>query len=576
MSDPERRIVRDLTELGRLEPSPAAVDRALNRAADTLKPYRFRRLIMRSSIAAALILTVSLLLVLLPRSEASAVEQLAKAAQTTAAYKGWVHQKVRIEVLDEAAIRKKAKDAGQPDMQMPVGHEAHSNTVNGSNANVMRFADGRVRIELMYVPDRTWSVYDSADGKVRISVMPEATADSLIRARQMQPWSAEGLIKFLRKSGNFEHVEVTSRQDGGLQRFELTVKAPDSTGPLPKTIWADPDNGLIQKSVGEMREARFTAEYTYGAPTITNIYDVGAPRDTQIVDNRPSEDLEQVYQAIDEARGEGVGDYVALMSEVYVDENGEPRLTVGAIHLLARRREAWLYCRYLLGANTYDSKQSRGVAVPMPQAWPKPALDPLLEVLFPAKPTEYIVHNGEEGWRGLYEADGSGPQIVFSTQDHQGAVMIASWKKEKAVEYDIWPAREADEGTRTEIIRDEQHAGLIGLRTSYKPRGLLGLLNSVVRSPKTVWVDPARNYVRVESESSTTSQQMKVNFRSTVTEFAQLPDGRWFPASWNATHETFNPQGKPMPTQRDQYVLQIFPGRTLNDVWFTDPAERLK
>jgi hypothetical protein len=571
MPDRDREMVRELRTLADMHVRPEATRRALLRAAEVVnqsdRRLNLSRLIVRSAIAAVLMLGLSILLVVWPDRAATAAQQLRNTAQASANYKGWVHTRAKIEILDEAAVREKMRAEGAPNMPMPVSDESHYDARTGSAASVKRLADGRIIATFMSVSDRTLIAYDSTDGKIRISVMSQVTADSLVRSRAMQPGSAEYLLKRARAGDR----TVTSRDDGGLRRFDI-AGPPEQDRLLPMTIWADPQTGLVQKVISEMTAARFTVEASYGPPAVTSIYDLGVPRDAPVVDNRPSDSLQEVYRAIEAARGDhGVGDHVSLLSQTYLDPQGAVNERVGAIYLLARRGNAWLNCRYLVGEKTYNNKQSRAIAVALPQAWPKPALHPLLQTLFGTKASDYVVYDGDEGWRGSYNADGSGPEYVISSKDHRGAVAFVGFRDTESIEYLIWPSPETGEGLRTEVIHDEQRPDLIGLRTTFTPTW-----PRPASSIRTVWLDPSRNYTIVEAENTSINEDDRTVAHRLVKDFAQLPDGRWVPSSWVSTTTQYDPQGKVLGSDSQLYTLQVMVGQTLDQKWFTDPAERLR
>jgi hypothetical protein len=176
----------------------------------------------------------------------------------------------------------------------------------------------------------------------------------------------------------------------------------------------------------------------------------------------------------------------------------------------------------------------------------------------------------------MYKADGAGPEYVFDTHDHHGAVTVMMSKKENSAAHLIWPVRHAGEGVRTKVVRaDEEHPGLIGLRTYREPSDKDNYDSSSVRGPDVVWMDPARNYVIVETISQGTDEGRRYVRRKICEEFAQLPDGRWYPETWRVISEHYDKDGEQIRSNQRRFVLQILVGQTLDDVWFTNPTSRL-
>jgi hypothetical protein len=65
----------------------------------------------------------------------------------------------------------------------------------------------------------------------------------------------------------------------------------------------------------------------------------------------------------------------------------------------------------------------------------------------------------------------------------------------------------------------------------------------------------------------------RVARRSRFKEYAQLPEGRWYPTRWDLD---VTADDKPYPNMRvTAYRLQIFPGRKLDPSWYTDPGKHI-
>jgi hypothetical protein len=190
-------------------------------------------------------------------------------------YAGWVH--ARREVLGW----------GQED--------EYFDTVSGTWASVTRGPEGlRVR---MYVPgERAELTYDSGEGVVRVRELDEGFAERWaadVRARTMKAdWLTSGV-----PAG----VTVTRVRDGELDRYETSTSASAQAGTacadgsaagtaVPRiegVTWADARTGLVRRSDATIGGMRVTCQYMYGGPGVRDVFEMGVPRDTLVVDERP-------------------------------------------------------------------------------------------------------------------------------------------------------------------------------------------------------------------------------------------------------------------------------------------------
>jgi hypothetical protein len=94
---------------------------------------------------------------------------------------------------------------------------------------------------------------------------------------------------------------VTRSQEDGLERYELSPSEDQSAIPAGAAcaagncfwgglksgvMWTDAGSGLIRRM--ELRSAgrALSCRYTYGGPGVRDVYDLGVPRETRVIDGR--------------------------------------------------------------------------------------------------------------------------------------------------------------------------------------------------------------------------------------------------------------------------------------------------
>lgn len=184
-------------------------------------------------------------------------------------YAGWVH------------ARREIEGWGRED--------EYFDTVSGTWVSAMWGPQGL--LVRMYVPTEQKEVtYDSTDKVVRVREMDEAFAAERAAAVRGRALTAEWLL------AEMPGVTVTRVREGDLDRYESSTEETDGEAwgdghrPLPRVegiTWADARTGLVRRSDARIGGMRVTCQYRYGGPAVRDVFEVGVPRDTRVVDERP-------------------------------------------------------------------------------------------------------------------------------------------------------------------------------------------------------------------------------------------------------------------------------------------------
>jgi hypothetical protein len=553
----DRDILRSLRGLGELQPD-AADTREVVRSAQRAVGRRTRiaRWVVGVSAAAAgVALVVGLAMLSVSGGTARAAEALADAARSSKGYKGWVHATM---------------GEGRPQWGV-----THFNNDSGMWATEVHDGD-RVEIQMYDRAARTETKYFSSDGVIRIGTMHESFAER---------WKAMIQDSPLTLAENMPSVpasKVKQSEDGGLMRYDIELPpepasrpAKGSAGekPTSMTMWVDPKTKLIQRSKSTEDGQEITCKYAYGPPAIRDVYDLGVPRDAQVVDARPPADVDALFKRLERRYDEAFGDYVAVVTQYQVEFDG--RKPAGneddgaAVELSARQGRACLAMRYLL-RDPGASNSTGSHTVPRPAGWPKPELKPLLDALKAGIPTNSIVSDGKAAWSGL----GVQPEQyrIIDVTSSMGQQTLARGLSFFSLPAKIWPTR-ANLGlfgpdAKAQLLTDPAKPGLIGLRTD---RVYFGAGMKPMRSMATFWFDPSRDDMPVESVSVTykgTTDVEDTRFEHRFTGYEKTSKGRWYPSEWVITTKMAEPNRH---AYTEKVHARVWSDEKLPDEWFRRP-----
>jgi hypothetical protein len=557
-----------LAEVGGVRPAPESTRRALARAEAALAreismaQRQERRWVLPMSIAAALIVAAGLTASLMP-SRASAAEMLATTIKANEEYKGWVHLKHGNDVTDYLHWNTETRISATR-MENAITHEVGYWFANPQTGTEYR--------------------YNSKRSEIRIGFL---SPDWLMRDQET-PVQFSTLIGQLRTIVGADAVTIKQSTEGGLERFDIAIaqskpekeRLPEAfdegVGSFgrPSTVWVDPKTKLINKVTAGKQEIYLT----YGAPEITSIQDLGAPKDAKVVDNRPAAEVMAAVRRVQERLAKPLPDGV-LVQVTTCDGNDCPT----GLKVYGRRGANWALRSYplIVPGNT---KAREGVA--LPAHWQSEGAEELFRRLVATMPEYERGGDGVKAWDGQIDAK-TGEKFITWGQydmDESGKTALKSegkatgWQEvtgNRAKTYEnigspthwfypdkIGAAYSTD--NHLDLITSPDRPGQVGFRALF-PDNAPGTLRFMTQE----WIDPAHEdrAVRFETLSFLQSNVRQIQYR-TVKQFGEYatlpaPDGRSYPTLWTET--TYDAAGN---VQGGSTVTEVhfFPGRRMPEV----------
>jgi hypothetical protein len=379
---PERSGIEAVDRLAELTPDEerhaALVDRVRAAAPSReITGRSLRRRVLAAVIAASIAIGLTALLwpALEPRS---ARAELIAALEATTRH---TDEGLRLRIADEAGT---VEMIWQPEPFLTAtvegvpGHR-EVNVRDYATHSVWRWTerDGRIVIGGMSVVDsrETWASYRNRMGAAISTQM----AEKLRELRDVP-----------------DSWKITSADEDGLKRYDIRVFVSADRSPTREsycvshhTYWADPKSDRIVRmetaDTGPNRAdtpyprvtdatPRLHYEYVYDAPPIRNVYDLGAPRDAKLADNRPAgrakELLDRLNRAVDaSAQREGMTMAVTIAT-AQANLRG-PKLD--NVTFYYRNRDRWCYADFDVGTKPGVDEVFNGPLQPTvapPPGWP--------------------------------------------------------------------------------------------------------------------------------------------------------------------------------------------------------------
>jgi hypothetical protein len=581
-------IEQTTARLGQVQMSPRGAEQALDRARvmilsrreELQRRHKMGRLIMRiaipSGIAAAIILATVLSVVLVPGHQATAAEELQQVAQANTAYKGWIHIHATLQAVPGTTLP-------APKESLPSDVWDHVNTVDGTQARVNVI--GKQRTMDIYLPSRKEvATYDSQTGEVRWATMGADTAKGMTETAAMSPVTLAQTLLQVKKDTGRDPEEVLLKRENGLDRYDITLfkneeeakRVYQERGESPwfnkATLWTDPQSRLIQKMRYVNHGMDISSDFTYGKPEIGDIYELGAPKNAKVIDNRLRTDLAGVLDRLAARAVKGLGNCVAVitMSDVE-DSSTQPIKGGGFVQLYEKEPTRWFAAHYRIG--DANGRVAKGAFLPVaPEGWALPDVGQLVGQLKDIAPSQFWLMDGDKGWAGWARQPSiSYDSRVVAAKEHD--VMLA----QEGLGGAVWPSGGGSSigstDSKAELITDPARPGLVGITSerTWKEQG------QSIRSESVSWIDPTRDDMPVEK-----TWRYWVNgslFTETSTkylEYAQLPDGQWYPKRWVETRLDNVPRRSTTQLTKSltQYNLLVVPNMTLDKDWFVNLAEK--
>ena len=499
---------------------------------------------MSSSIAAAVIIVIGIITSLSP-DRAGAADQLKEVAEASRRYQGWVHARM-----------------GES--------EVHMNMADGTSVDVTH-PDGRLFVR-MYVPPKNQEiVYDGHTNELRIGQTWHEFSKNWAKMMMDYPLTVSDMLAMAKNSGMPEPT-VDKFPDNGLERFEINQPNAQKNTPKIAVLWVDPKTRLIHKTQTDGPDGVVIVTFSYGDPVIHDAYDLGVPRTAVVIDMRPPASVEELFARLQKRVDSAFGKiYVALVSETIT--NDEVKDEPQAITLIARDGEKFLNLRYLLGP---DKDVWIGFHQPVPKGWPAPALADVLNAAKVFPPVQGFVANGESTWSFI--ADDATHKL-----ESQPGGDVRRARRMFDLPPRVWPNRESlgafGAGSKCEIVTDNAHPRMIGLRLSQKiwtGRGDPDSPRENRHEESVYWLDPSHDDVPTEylhRANKPGSDQLETEIRTTYSDLKQIPGGTWY-ASRHRSEVTQRVRAQDNYTHYVQEeIFQIFPVQRVDEAFYSDPAK---
>jgi hypothetical protein len=541
---------------------------------------------------------------ILPR-KVDAAQELTAAAKATQDFRGWVH------IIPE-------NPPSLLSMFKPSLSGLHINTANGTMAIVANVY-GALYVEFISPATHEKRTYSGFSHKLLIATLNDQTAQSAINRNAEFPLKLADFLAQIKANGEVLSSVVEST-DQKLERFDLMVtdevkKQVSLEVPTGKlTIWADPQTKLIRKLSSMVDGQPMVEDYSYGAPAIADIYDLGVPRTAQVVDDRrkvianmprpavfdlppmaqlvkdPSIDLESL-----EGRMEGHilrewGDFVSIECQEikYLNHDLHEQ---GKLMIQARQGEMAYYGIYML-APELVLWGGQG----FPKGWPTPKLADVVAQLKSVRPIMVSADDGKNGWSSHEAVSGLGliqitptsmPTAYTQTNLEQFWWPSGFGKSQPALPTSQpghrWRVRIGFGGfgtTRAQVLRDPNRPSLIVLHIDTVMPFRMGYnSNANYHTDAWYWLDPTHDDLPVETVtrtngSATAGEKLDTTMHFVYSDFARLADGHWYPSRWQY-------RGMSPPTTQPviddgyvEYSRQIVQSEKLPAEWFGDPNRR--
>ncbi|MEM9419432.1 MAG: hypothetical protein AAGA25_10340 [Planctomycetota bacterium] len=579
MTDPDNT----LEQLAELKPSEASLQRGSERALTAIhssetSSYRFarpqlRRWIMRSSLAAAVLMAVTLgVLMFTSTPTRSYAQELRDIAAAQEKFAGWIVQKMDIaavELPEEMAVF--TPEAVVLYQQSSTGRYLRDTTVNGQRV-----------VEFMDPVAGTVTRYNSESTQIITGPMDTDLARTLQASSENQaPTTFPELIAFYEKLFGIDAIPVERTEEDQRVRYDITLteaqqqamQAKNSVPMTRATVWVDPQTQRVVRMSSDVKgQGSFAMDISYRpAEAIQSVYDIGVPRDAEVIDRTPKADVNDLLDELDRRFEAGLGDVAAVFTETYGEERDSSR-ELGSLTLLVHRGEDWLALKYLVAVDPTDSLNHK---IQAPEGWPRPSVAQAFTAMRDITPYRYVVVVDGHGWQGeIAVRRDNNPIDIRNVLEGKFTQIIPRFRQDESLAGLLWPSRKSLIGfnpdTKLESLEDAANPGWIGLRRTWSDRSdpQFGGNEGV----ETYWFDPKHDYLTVSQESSWVSfdpdaeegEEMPTTRRLT-TDLIPLADGQWAPVYW----------GTKVGDGARHFELVVDPEFEVDPSWFADPLERL-
>jgi hypothetical protein len=540
-----------------------------------------KRVIVPLGLAAGLLIALGLLIVGVPSRVANAAEMLKAAAAANKAFDGWVHA-----TTDNPASLSKPREGITIQAAVFYLHPVRKIVVRDVTINGVRtviWMDHQANMQ---------KLYDSASNAITAGPIPEAEKQDgaseeeilaeLLSDTKRTPWqigqilfgmpTLDGVMALV--DNNWCTVAMTHEQDN--DRYTFTFNKDKLTDPKDAArsslvLLVDPRTSLMRKWIGTFPDGRISLTFTYNDPVLNDIQDVGLPPDVktsslQAAGTKPAADAEAVLDRLDRlaAMDEQLGTYTAVATESF-DYDGK-RPDRHYLQLWGRQGRNLFVADY--------RKTSQGTIAGVP-GWPLPKVADVIAAARTVQPDSVLASDGATARFGRKDRGQSYRWWAVDLKDLNEPQWVGY-----TLTGEIWPGRhimDYKHGNRIKIevqlLTSPDRPGQVGVQVDESGLAIVIMRNS--RLQMIWWLDPARNDVPVEKIKRFYGLKGELENEEVTkyAEYAQLPNGLWYPTAWETTDSNFS-GGDVHVRAKVKGCLQFVPGMALDAEWFSDPQER--
>jgi len=482
---------------------------------------------------------------------------------------GWVHIQGK-NLVDEMS---ESQAEGREDQKPP---ELYINKTENGKCEI-RWMGEKKEIRFYNVKNGDLAQYDSSQKFVAFGTMHPKTAEKVRTEVGKFPLTIEEVVEQLKEEGA-QIVQFNQVPDGGMTRTEISYIPGTNCKTCPQEggkdlIWTDPKTGFIHKIQTQLDHPQ-EITYTYEKQTIKDIYGFGVPKDTKVLDYRPTPQAKAVLDRLDQNFQRDFGQkYLVVLTET--DHRKKWGTKKMFLYLYARDGDKVLSAIYAFRPEEYPSSPILGL-----QGWPKPKIDDVLTLAKTTVPIFYYATDSAVVWTGTFDQlNISPPRIKEHKAKYKDYPLDAI---EQPITH-VWKGREKlhlyDFGPLADTIADPSKPKLVGLRL--RMQDLLAKGKSPFRTEQIFWIDPAHGDLTVKAsllaeKIGPDKKMMRLNQHWTYDHPVQLPNGPWYPTHWIKESWTgTSPDEKSQHFSREFY-LQIVPNLTLDPSWYGERTQALK
>lgn len=206
-------------------------------------------------------------------------------------------------------------------------------------------------------------------------------------------------------------------------------------------------------------------------------------------------------------------------------------------------------------------------------SWPLSDINEVLELGHSTLPSFIFVSDGVTAWQGRYENASGTYKELGEIVDKQ---KIIAEQLQQSLSGKVWAGRHLtnsdrdDKKIQSELVQSDEYPQYVGINV------ILTFGYDNYRFEWTYWTDPSRDDMLVEIIfRDDRPGQQSIEDRTKYIDYAQLPNGQWYPTHWQTTiTELSNGDSRQIATL--DYHLQIYPDILLDDWWFTTLINNLK